>query len=313
MTWRATVRHGGISLCVVRSGDHERAKRGATRGWSVGSVRRHTEWLRSVASGFQRGLGWAFTLTLSECPASADAWTRMRTAWVKRLMRAGASRVHWLTEWQRRGVPHLHGCVYFDEPATGREAILQRKAIASSWLAVAAEHGAQPQSQVIRTIEGEDGWLRYLAKHCGRGVAHYQRADSNIPAAWQGSTGRLWGYNGDWRYNEVAEERLSQRGFFVLRRLLQRWRLADARTRLLAPRAAIVAARRMLLGPSREVCETRGCSEWLHMDAAGLMIAWLMRQGLMEQTVDDDGFDWGAFEAANNDDYASQPVRWPRA
>ncbi|WP_425527867.1 rolling circle replication-associated protein, partial [Xylella fastidiosa] len=59
------------------------------------------------------GVGLALTLTVRDCPATAQEWQRMRRAWEKRMKRAGMIRVHWVTEWQRRGVPHLHCAIWF--------------------------------------------------------------------------------------------------------------------------------------------------------------------------------------------------------
>jgi len=42
-------------------------------------------------------------------------WTRLVKTLLQRLRRAGLLRWHWVVEWQRRGVPHLHLAVYAQE------------------------------------------------------------------------------------------------------------------------------------------------------------------------------------------------------
>jgi hypothetical protein len=101
-------RDGSRRLCC----HHAPAKRGEINGWSAGAVRQHTRWLRSVDTTQLDGLGVAVTLTVRDCPESAAVWARLRNALQERLRRAGLLRWHWVTEWQRRGVPHLHLAVY---------------------------------------------------------------------------------------------------------------------------------------------------------------------------------------------------------
>jgi hypothetical protein len=87
-------------------------RRGCVEGWSAGAVRRHTAWLRSVDTKQLDGQGVAVTLTVRECPPMSDDWTRLVKVLQQRLRRAGLLRWHWVVEWQRRGVPHLHLAVY---------------------------------------------------------------------------------------------------------------------------------------------------------------------------------------------------------
>jgi hypothetical protein len=101
-------RDGRRRLCCR----HAPAKRGQVNGWSAGAVREHTRWLRSVDTTRLDGQGVAVTLTVRDCPPTSDHWTRLRNALHERLRRAGLLRWHWVTEWQRRGVPHLHLAVY---------------------------------------------------------------------------------------------------------------------------------------------------------------------------------------------------------
>jgi hypothetical protein len=84
-------------------------------GWSAGAVRRHTAWLRSVDTNVLDGMGVAVTLAVRDCPPASVDWTRLVKTLLQRLRRAGLLRWHWVVEWQRRGVSHLHLAVYAQE------------------------------------------------------------------------------------------------------------------------------------------------------------------------------------------------------
>ncbi|MFO5973161.1 hypothetical protein, partial [Pseudomonas aeruginosa] len=57
----------------------------------------------------------ALTPTVRDCPPTSDDWHRLLKAWAMRMQRAGMIRLHWVTEWQRRGVPHLHCAIWFPD------------------------------------------------------------------------------------------------------------------------------------------------------------------------------------------------------
>lgn len=92
--------------------------------------------------------------------------------------RAGMVRLHWVTEWQRRGVPHLHCAIWFPD---AYDTITPTRA----WVEVASAYGAGLRGQHARIIDGPVGWFQYLAKHAARGVKHYQRTADSIPEGWQ--------------------------------------------------------------------------------------------------------------------------------
>lgn len=170
-------------------------KRAACKGWTADASRRNREWLRSIddrrvycTDNGELLQGWTVTLTLRDCPETPKAWHDLRRALFKRLGRAGMLRAHWLVEWQRRGVPHLHGMVWAPLGALSADIII------GHWCEVAAAFGALPRAQAVREVTDLVGWARYLAKHAARGVKHYQRSDEHIPARWTSSTGRMWGH-----------------------------------------------------------------------------------------------------------------------
>lgn len=221
----------------------EPPKRGKVRGWSVQATRRLRRWFYSVDGDQLTGVGFAFTLTVRDLPPTAAAWTATRERFMVRLRRAGLLRCQWLTEWQRRGVPHLHGVVYFLE-ASGVTADL----LTEHWLASAAAWSPKSSAQHVAPLWGLSGWLQYQAKHSVRGVKHYQRA--HVPAAWREGTGRLWGVLGEWPVREEVVV-VSTPAFHRFRRLLRGYLVAEAR---------VSAARAKT--PAKELAELRRAA-WL--------------------------------------------------
>jgi hypothetical protein len=218
---RVTVLPNGVTASCPRTGPlaEQPSKRGRVRGWTVQSSQRLRRWFYSVDGPELDGQGYALTLTVRDLPPSAADWTATRRAFVERMRRAGMVRGQWLTEWQRRGVPHLHGCVFFEDHR-------DVDAIADHWLSAADAWGAGRSAQTVKRLYGLPGWLQYQAKHSARGVRHYQR--SNAPEAWKRGTGRLWGVVGQWPTREQLVP-VDMRTFWRFRRLLRAWLISRAR------------------------------------------------------------------------------------
>jgi hypothetical protein len=204
------------------------------------------------------GIGYAFTLTLRDCPKTAKEYIKIRKAFILRLKRMFSIRIHWLTEWQLRGVPHLHGCVYFKDTEKN---LFLANGITSHWLDLTRHLGTQKNSQKVVYIRDILGWKKYLSKHGSRGVNHYQRSEKNIPKGWV-KTGRMWGHTGDWPTQEIKIE-LDEPAFYSYRRLLRSWRKADARKA--KNRFRIKSARSMLKCNLPNLSRTRGVSEWIDL------------------------------------------------
>lgn len=282
----------GLTLGVPPSKPNlDPAKRGQTTGWSESSTRSNTAFLYSVDSSALDGYGYAFTFTLRDLPPTPKHWYAIRERFIKRCKRIGLTRYHWVTEWQRRGVPHLHGCLYFPQPLD----LSQLKDLKASWCASVGKFYAIQKGQDIKPIESAVGWLKYLAKHGSRSKHHYQR--SSKPSEWD-SSGRVWGKGGDWPVR-VTEHDLGA-NFYRFRRLIRRWRIADAREPLRivdangqtlcapgdpmysrffpgmtnAPRNArrIRQARRCLTSGDRASSSVRGMSEWVPEHLAFAML-----------------------------------------
>ena len=255
---RVTLLPNGVTASCPREGPMKEKppKRGAVQGWSRGSVGRLRRWFYSVDGDQLDGLGFALTLTVRELPPAAADWTATRRRFLMRLQRAGMVRGQWLTEWQRRGVPHLHGCVFFPEASEVTPSVLQEH-----WLSSAQEWGAGRSAQVVTPLWGLSGWLQYQAKHSARGVRHYQRA--NVPEAWQKGTGRLWGAVGAWPLREEVHA-VELEVFHRFRRLLRSWMVAQARQGAKRPDEwrRVAYLRRMLMDPERDRSFVRAVGEF---------------------------------------------------
>lgn len=273
-------RNGSTAGTPPTRNDHVRAKRGAVVGWSAGAVRRHTKWLYGVDADAlaDSGLrGYSVTLTMRDCPPDSDALHRALKSWVERVERLGVTRLHWVIEWQRRGVPHVHAALYVPEAVDahqpGRSPEFGATA-AALWVAVAGGYGASLLGQHYAPISGPLGWLQYLSKHAARGAKHYQR--QGHPEGWE-KTGRLWGYRGSWPTITPIRYQLSMPAFHRYRRLVRAWRVANARTS--GNIARVVYARRMLACNERGLSSVRGVSDWLPEHVTLQLLAMLEREG----------------------------------
>jgi hypothetical protein len=270
-----TVYHHGTTGGVPPTvNNHKRAKRGECEGWTYSSIRSNTRFLYSVDESGLSGTGFALTLTLKDCPPSHEVWHTMRTNLLKRLRRLGLVRSHWLTEWQRRGVPHLHAAIWLDcDPSDfGR----YKAVIMGAWLDISAPYRSITRSQNIVPIRDSVGWFKYLSKHASRGLHHYQRSSDSIPEGWK-KTGRMWGYTGDWSVREPVAFNLDNSAWAAFRRIVRGYRTADARASGNASR--IHSARHMLTCHDKNLSTVRGISEWMEEGTQLQIMAHLRAQG----------------------------------
>lgn len=214
--------NGGTMFTPSPHPQREQPKRGKCKGWTREASRSNTDFLLSVDPDRLTGHGFALSLTIRDCPETPQAWQAVRRKFVERLRRLGLIRLHWLTEWQRRGCPHLHAAAWFGE-------LLPEYEIVRHWRQSAAGYHAGPWSQDVKRITGAPGWFEYLAKHAGRSVSNYQRAPETIPAGWNGQTGRMWGHLGDWPRSESKEVEAPAAVERQFRRLMIRYQIGKAR------------------------------------------------------------------------------------
>lgn len=250
---------------------HPRALRQDCSGWSAKTSRSNTRFLQSVSLDGLTGHGYAFTLTVKDCPASHEDWAKLRDKYIKRLTRLGMIRLHWVTEWQRRGVPHLHGVAYFSNAdcSIGNE-------IVSSWVSASAKYRSAIHAQTAKPVSDSLGWLQYLAKHAARGANHYQRSGDNIPEGWK-KTGRMWGKSGSWSVREPMRFNLDREGGFVYRRLIRSYRVSEARSS--DNPSSVKYPRRMLKCNIRKLSEVRGTASWVPESTSLQMLAFIASSG----------------------------------
>lgn len=273
---------GGVPPC---SKNTKSSPRGDCHGWTLRTSRGNTRFLYSVLSdqlsitppGDQL-LGLSGSLTVRQCPSTHNDWKELREALFQRLRRMGLYRLHWLTEWQKRGVPHLHFAAWFNMPESQYDQQVLPVLIKADWLYLTCRLRSSDKAQHVEPITNELGWLQYLSKHASRGAAHYQRAKASIPSGWV-KTGRMWGHLGQWPTREPLGLNLDRQGWFRFRRLIKGWRTAQARSSNGPRGRRINSARRMLNCTDRQLSEVRGVSEWIG-DQLGLdVIDWLSRNG----------------------------------
>jgi len=246
--------------------------RTAVTGWSAHAIRRNLLFLYSVDERGLEGLhGLAITLTVRDCPQDPQDWLRARDVFLKALRRSGVVLVHWVTEWQRRGVPHLHLAAYWAVPVFPAM-------ILNEWLRIAEPFRPRVLGQHVHPIYDVLGWNQYVSKHAARGLHHYQRNPENIPQAWRGqSTGRMWGKLGAWPTVDASKLDLDPKSYHRLRRLVRAWRLADARKpgKKGVNGRRVLSARRMLCCPDPRLSAVRGLSEWMPQATMLQAVHWL--------------------------------------
>lgn len=274
---KVTVTPNGVKISRKGGGNSQPKERGECKGWSVGAARRNSHFLMSIDAAEMVGRFKivSFSLTIGEIPATSDDWQKVRRAFLKRLDRMGMVGFHWLTEWQRRGAPHLHGVALF--PASDTSNLTD--GVTYHWLQASSRYSSGVRSQHAVFVHSLTGWLQYLGKHGARGVNHYQRSSAHIPQGWA-KTGRLWGQGGDWPTMENPFE-ISDEGLSQFRRFLRNYNVAQVRADLLKERDTAKRAslskrlsycRRMLKCNKPVLSFLMGRSEWIPED---LTMRWL--------------------------------------
>lgn len=214
-------------------GNRKPPEKTEVKGWTVGAAIRNRDFLMSVDVGKlnpdSKLFGAALTLTVRDCPPSAEDWQKLLIRWIDRQRDGGMVRLHWCVEMQRRGVPHLHCAIWFPRlfRISGKDMPGAAAALyaVQDWLELTEAYRTSGKGQDCREISNAAGWFEYLAKHASRGTAHYQRIREALPEGWQ-KTGRLWGKRGDWPVDEPLEVTLNEHQAFKLRRYVQRYYLS---------------------------------------------------------------------------------------
>lgn len=251
-------------------GKHTRVPRRESKGWTKRSSKANRDFLFSIEVDQLTGNGYALTLTLRDCPATARDWHALRRAWIRRMERAGMLGLHWITEWQKRGHPHIHGAIFLPDGVDPGMCIFH-------WLEAAKKYHARAPAQDIRPLTGAVQWFEYLAKHAARGVSHYQRHPENIPPGWEGKTGRVWGYVGHWPISEGKQVQVNNVAFYQHRRLQFRYLIAKAKRQGDHSRARYLR-RRLQMAP--EESRLQGVGEFIpESDTWALLACAMLKDG----------------------------------
>ena len=186
--------HGWTASRNVDGGSqpkNQNAKRGIISGWTKGSLLKNANFLESI--DYQTMQEWygncfVFTLTVRDLPLP-EVWRRWVRKFMKVINNRGAEAIYVLVEFQKRGVPHIHGMAWGREPEERLDILIRRW-----WLTIT---GAGRIAQDVKMATNVARWGKYLTWHDGRGMAHYQR--STVPNGWKGkSTGKMWHVWGKW-------------------------------------------------------------------------------------------------------------------
>jgi hypothetical protein len=261
-------RHGLTVSIPNRMGNPEPSPRGASVGWSASAARRNLAFLRSIDERELTGHGFAVTLTLRDCPTTPRAWQKLVDVWFKRQARRDMLRAHWVMEFQRRGVPHLHAAIWFADEVVGGLS----HAMISDWVELAADHGAGVKAQDVRPLTPGVGWFIYLGKHASRSYAHYQRQRDTIPAEWL--TGcRVWGKRGTFAIQPPEDTAIRRQVFYRIRRASIA--LDAARLRAAGQFGQAKTLRRLLKRcPTRELSAVRPVSQWMSAETQAALVKW---------------------------------------
>lgn len=279
------VYRNGVTAHQAKSHPVKGGPRGETKGWTPAVANRQKKWLWTVDPDSLGEGGYSVTLTVKDCPASPEVWAKMRRAWLKRIERKyDVVRVHWVTEWQARGVPHMHAAVYLGAPEAGGRGVSAQTQLHPNmaallvveWLEVCDffEAEASFHAQDGKPIDGALGWLKYLSKHAARGANHYQR--TGHPDSWN-KTGRMWGHTGDWpRVEPMNLPDLAPHEFYRLRRINRRWAQAEAKKSKDWARLAYL--RRQASRYDKRLSRVVASAEWIPEDATLRLIDYLERE-----------------------------------
>ena len=254
MALQTLYRSGSKAGIPPRTVAKDRPKRDTVKGWTRAAARRNAEFLMSVRECDLQGRAYAVTLTTLEVPPPKE-WAELRRKWIQRQDRRGLIRLHWVTEWTAAGRPHMHCMAYYDPDYPKPPQPLQ------DWLDLTRHLGTKILGQHQTPVHNATGWMQYTAKHAARGVSHYQRNSQNIPEAWKGGTGRLWGYRGEWPRDEAVRIETTDEAFYAYRRMVRNWRKADARKARDWKR--LTRAREMLRDNDQARSRIRGIMEWI--------------------------------------------------
>ena len=156
-----------------------------------------------------------------------------------------------------------------------------------AWCELTADLGTEGWAQQVVPLDqeaGPQGWFAYLAKHAGRGLAHYQRDRAQLPEGWQ-TSGRMWGKRGAWP-TSVRELDVPHVALDRIRRAVHAYELSKLRTRLRRAelygddhkarsiRRLVGKVKRFRQKGDRVRSHLQGVKEWLPLPVQDRILVW---------------------------------------
>lgn len=257
MRYRVTIRKHGVSGGAPGVGGSP-GERGKISGWTVASASRNARWLQSVVPPVGC-IGIALTLTL-KVEIEPDQWRVLVSAYKRYLSKHSHVKAwHYVTEWQARGVPHLHLAIFVNASEDAWPTYMTK--FRRVWVELSAN--ADMHAQYARAISSLAGWLEYVAKHGARGVMHYQRS---APDSWKNErSGRVWGAGGDWPEQKCGVLAMGKKDYARFSRVIRRYMISKGRPKKLF---------RNINEKTRGF--PRGLMEWVPTSVSLSVVAWLV-------------------------------------
>ena len=217
------VLNGGLQVTLWQGGPGvgPGGDRGVISGMSSQSRKRFRLALMSI--DWTRYQTMWVTLTYhNEWPIGSQGWKRDLDAFERRLRRAWGDRgwrfATWRLERQRRGAPHYHLIVAFEQ-GRGPSAGAFRRWATQAWLEIVGGWGSDWAAEAygvhVDHVVSVDRYDRpQLGGILGYLVSEHCKVDQN---AWEGqATGRVWGLWGGVEFAEVQVVELDELGLGVL-------------------------------------------------------------------------------------------------
>lgn len=170
------------------------------RGWTAKSLAANRNFLQSFDERELAGhMGVWLTLTVgaAEIPSPVQ-FSRLFDSWWRRIRKRQVRCLHWVIEFQKRGAPHLHILLYFEDTVQQSEFWERSLYLRRSWIDFMGHTGARLSGQRAVLITDYNGLLQYVEKHASKALSEVSHGHIRVPDSWQDVTGRMWGKKGRW-------------------------------------------------------------------------------------------------------------------
>jgi len=232
---RATVlvQPGGLKGVLSRPAPPRKPPPTAARGCIYGFSRKSQQRMNDFLMGVDWSVYVVYFITLTYHHGYGDdweVWKRHLDMFIKRLFRRYKGAVKgliWKEEFQARGAPHFHLCVFFDRKAD----ISQMRAwVSFAWNEIAEPGDVQHLAAGTQVVKARNTngpnmgrFMRYLSKYMGKQCKLVDAETGEVMP-----TGRMWGYRGEVPRPVAVVVRLDEHDWARLMRRIRRWGQASA-------------------------------------------------------------------------------------